>query len=66
LARCLSGGILMGAGSLAIPGGNDGLVLTGLPLLWPHAWIAFATMCVSIALYLQAQAYIRRLFNVSP
>ncbi len=64
LARCLSGGILMGAGSLAIPGGNDGLVLTGLPLLWPHAWIAFATMCASIALYLQAQAYVSRHFKI--
>jgi toxin CptA len=48
LARCLGGGVLMGWGSLLIPGGNDGLVLVGMPLLWPYAWAAFATMCVTI------------------
>src|SRR5258706_4412249 len=55
LLRCLAGGILMGWGSLLIPGGNDGLILVGMPLLWPYAWVAFATMCLSIgsALWLQ-------------
>lgn len=48
VARCLGGGVLMGWGSLLIPGGNDGLILVGMPLLWPYAWIAFATMCVTI------------------
>jgi hypothetical protein len=48
LLRCLAGGVLMGWGSLLIPGGNDGLILVGMPLLWPYAWVAFATMCVSI------------------
>ncbi|MBI3346594.1 MAG: YeeE/YedE family protein [Burkholderiales bacterium] len=52
LARCLAGGVLMGWGSLLIPGGNDGLILLGLPLLWPYAWVAFATMCAVIALAL--------------
>lgn len=50
LLRCLAGGLLMGWGSLLTPGGNDGLVLLGLPLLWPYAWAAFATMCAVIAL----------------
>jgi hypothetical protein len=50
LVRCLAGGLLMGWGSLLIPGGNDGLILLGLPLLWPYAWAAFATMCAAIAL----------------
>jgi hypothetical protein len=50
VARCLTGGLLMGWGSLLIPGGNDGLILLGLPLLWPYAWVAFATMCAVIAL----------------
>ncbi len=54
--RCLLGGALMGAGSELIPGGNDGLILTGMPLLWPHAWLAFAVMCTTIALYLTAVA----------
>jgi toxin CptA len=49
LVRCLAGGVLMGWGSLLIPGGNDGLILVGMPLLWPYAWVAFATMCASIA-----------------
>ena len=49
LARCCAGGVLMGWGSLLIPGGNDGLILVGMPLAWPYAWLAFATMCVTIA-----------------
>ena len=49
LAKCFAGGVLMGWGSLLIPGGNDGLILVGMPLLWPYAWVAFLTMCVTIA-----------------
>jgi toxin CptA len=48
IVRCLIGGVLMGWGSLLIPGGNDGLILVGMPLLWPYAWSAFATMCLTI------------------
>ena len=48
LARCFTGGALMGWGSLLIPGSNDGLILVGMPLLWPYAWLAFGTMCVTI------------------
>jgi toxin CptA len=48
LAKCFVGGVLMGWGSLLIPGGNDGLILVGMPLLWPYAWVAFLTMCVTI------------------
>jgi len=55
--RCLAGGALMGWGSLLIPGSNDGLILVGLPMLWPYAWAAFLTMCLSIgfALWIQAR-----------
>ncbi len=60
LLRCLAGGMLMGWGSLLIPGGNDGLILVGMPLLRPYAWAAFATMCVTIGCALSLQ---RRLFN---
>jgi len=49
LVKCFAGGVLMGWGSLMIPGSNDGLILVGMPLLWPYAWVAFATMCASIA-----------------
>lgn len=48
LARCLFGGMLMGWGSLLLPGSNDGLILVGIPLLWPYAWISIVTMCVVI------------------
>jgi toxin CptA len=49
VAKCFAGGVLMGWGSLLIPGSNDGLILIGMPLLRPYAWVAFLTMCVSIA-----------------
>jgi uncharacterized membrane protein YedE/YeeE len=51
-AKCLVGGALMAWGSLLIPGSNDGLILIGMPLLRPYAWLAFATMCVTVALAL--------------
>lgn len=47
--RCFAGGVLMAWGSLLIPGSNDGLILIGMPLLRPYAWLAFVTMCVTIA-----------------
>jgi Sulphur transport len=52
LLRCFSGGMLMGWGSALIPGGNDGLILAGMPLLWPYAWIAILAMCATIWLAL--------------
>ncbi|SEB25479.1 YeeE/YedE thiosulfate transporter family protein [Variovorax sp. YR216] len=55
LLRCLAGGVLMGWGSLLIPGGNDGLILVGMPLLWPYAWVAFLAMCTSIGAALLAR-----------
>jgi len=55
-ARCLAGGMLMGWGSLLVPGGNDGLVLVGMPLLWPYAWAAFAAMALTIALAMLPRA----------
>ena len=53
--RCFGGGVLMAWGSLLIPGSNDGLILIGLPLLRPYAWLAFASMCAAIAVALLAQ-----------
>jgi toxin CptA len=55
LLRCLAGGVLMGWGSLLIPGGNDGLILVGMPLLRPYAWVAFLSMCTSIGMALLAR-----------
>lgn len=50
LLRCMAGGALMGAGALLVPGSNDGLIMLGLPLLLPQAWVAVATMAATIAL----------------
>ncbi len=60
LLRCFVGGAMMGWGSALIPGSNDGLILIGIPLLWPYAWVAFAVMCVTIAVaMLIEQAFTR-------
>lgn len=54
-ARCFGGGLVMAWGSLLIPGSNDGLILIGIPLLHPYAWLAFASMCIAIAGAMLAQ-----------
>lgn len=46
--KCFTGGVLMGWGGLLVPGQNDGLILVGMPLLWPYAWVAFLMMCLAI------------------
>jgi hypothetical protein len=40
---------MMGLGTALLPGGNDALVLYGIPSLSPHALPAFATMVIGIA-----------------
>jgi Sulphur transport len=59
LLRCAAGGALMGAGSLLIPGSNDSLLLLGLPLLWPHAWLAVAVMATTVAVALRTAEALR-------
>jgi len=54
LARCFASGVLMGWGSLLIPGGNDGLILVGMPLLFPYAWVAMASMALAIGVAMAA------------
>lgn len=48
LLRCLIGGAIMGVGARLIPGGNSSLVLLGLPLLRPYAWLGFASLCLTL------------------
>jgi uncharacterized membrane protein YedE/YeeE len=48
-ARTLVGGSLMGLGAALAPGGNDALILYGIPSLSPHAVPAYLTMVVGIA-----------------
>ena len=38
-----------------MPGANDGLILLGLPLLYPHAWVAVASMLATISFALTLQ-----------
>jgi toxin CptA len=57
LGRCLAGGFMLGFGGSLVPGANDGLILLGLPLLYPHAWVAFAGMLVTITLALLLQQH---------
>lgn len=59
--RTLLGGCLMGLGAALAPGGNDALILYGIPSLSPHAIPAYAAMVVGIALALIAM---RRLFGI--
>jgi toxin CptA len=49
LVRCLAGGFMLGFGGSLVPGANDGLILLGLPLLYPHALLALAGMLVTIS-----------------
>ncbi|MBN8814373.1 MAG: YeeE/YedE family protein [Sphingomonas sp.] len=60
VVRCLVGGALMGAGGLLVPGTNDGLIMVGLPLLQPHAWIAVTTMTLTIAALILLARHVRR------
>jgi hypothetical protein len=53
--RTFTGGAAMGAGSLLIPGSNDGLILVGMPLLYPYAWVGIGMMCLTIAAALFAE-----------
>ena len=47
--RCLTGGAMMGFGAMLVPGSNDGLIMLGLPLMLPHAWVAVSAMALTIA-----------------
>lgn len=54
VAEKAAGGALMGAGSYLAPGGNDSMVLVGLPHLFLYAAIAYAAMSATIALTVAA------------
>lgn len=60
LTASLCGGALMGAGATLVPGGNDALVLIGIPLLQPAAFAAYAAMIAAIALGFLARRYLTR------
>ncbi|MDZ4096120.1 MAG: YeeE/YedE thiosulfate transporter family protein [Paracoccaceae bacterium] len=45
-------GVLMGFGAVLVPGGNDGLILFGLPSLSPHALPAYGGILLGILMVL--------------
>jgi len=53
--RALTGGTLMGIGAAMIPGGNDTLLLTGLPTLSLHALGTYAALLAGVAATLLVQ-----------
>ncbi len=50
----------MGLGAAMIPGGNDVLILHGIPFLSPHAVPAFLAMLVGIAVSLMGMRALGR------
>jgi uncharacterized membrane protein YedE/YeeE len=52
ILRHLAGGVAMGAGAALMPGGNDGLILFGLPALSPHALPALAAIVLGVTVAL--------------
>lgn len=56
----LLGGALMGAALRLIPGGNDGIILSGLPSLSFSALVAYGAMCVTIMALIWIPERLRR------
>ena len=50
----LVGGSLMGAAAVVLPGGNDGLLLSGIPVFAPHALLGFTFMILSMLVLLKS------------
>jgi hypothetical protein len=53
-SRHVAGGLLMGSGAAMVPGGNDTLLLGGLPTITGAAFAGYSSMLVGIALVLGA------------
>jgi hypothetical protein len=47
-----AGGMLMGAGSVLVPGGNDSLILQGIPSGSPLAFLAYGIVLATIGVLL--------------
>lgn len=50
--RAVAGGLLMGAGATLVPGGNDAMLFTGVPLLLPNLLTGYAAFAATLALAL--------------
>lgn len=53
-SRHVAGGLLMGSGAAMVPGGNDTLLLGGLPTITVAAFVGYSSMLAGIALVLGA------------
>ncbi len=60
VVRHFAGGMMMGAGATMIPGGNDVLVLHTIPLLLPHAILAYLGVLFGIFLIVAAMKILRQ------
>lgn len=47
-ARASAGGLLMGLGATLVPGGNDAMLFTGVPLLLPNLLIGYLTFSATL------------------
>jgi uncharacterized membrane protein YedE/YeeE len=56
--RNFIGGALMGLGTALLPGGNDALILYGIPSLSPHAIPSYAALALGIAAGLLMMRYL--------
>lgn len=61
--RNIGGGALMGLGTAMLPGGNDALILYGIPSFSPHALPSYAALALGTALGLLGMKY---LLGVNP
>jgi uncharacterized membrane protein YedE/YeeE len=50
--QALAGGLLMGAGATLVPGGNDAMLFTGVPLLLPNLLTGYASFAATLAVAL--------------
>lgn len=56
--RNFSAGMVMGIGAALVPGGNDALMLGGMPILAPHAFPTFAALLAGITTTLFIQRWV--------
>lgn len=57
--RAITGGLLMGAGATLVPGGNDAMLFTGVPLLLPNLLAGYAAFAATlfIAIVIRQRAF---------
>jgi len=58
--RASAGGVVMGAGAVLVPGGNDAMLLVGIPLWLPNLAAAYVVMGAVLAGLVALQVRLRR------